>query len=57
MKEKAQEDSLRRLNRQTKDMIREAKEALGTRIDIDDDPGVEDEGYGEGTELMGESKW
>ncbi len=57
MKEKAQEDSLRRLNQQAKDMIREAREALGTRIDIDDDPGIEDEGYGEGTEMMGESKW
>jgi hypothetical protein len=56
-KEKAQQDSIERLNQQAKDMIREAREALGTRIDIEDEAGMEDEGYGEGTELMGESKW
>ena len=27
------------------------------RIDIEDEVEMEDEGYGEGTELMGESKW
>jgi hypothetical protein len=56
-KERAQQNSIERLSQQTKDMIREAKEALGTRIDIEDDAEVEDEGYGEGTELMSESKW
>jgi hypothetical protein len=56
-KERAHQDSIERLNQQTKDMIREAREALGTRIDIEDEAEMEDEGYGEGTELMGESKW
>jgi hypothetical protein len=56
-KERAQQDSIERLAQQTKDMIREAREALGTRINIEDEAGMEDEGYGEGTELMSESKW
>jgi hypothetical protein len=56
-KERAQQDSIERLSRQTKDLIREAREALGTRIDIEDEAEIEDEGYGEGTELMSESKW
>jgi hypothetical protein len=56
-KEKAQQDSIERLSQQTKDMIREAREALGTRIDIEDEAEMVDEGYGEGTELMSESKW
>jgi hypothetical protein len=56
-KERANQDSIERLNQQAKDMIREAREALGTRIDIEDEVEIEDEGYGEGTELMGESKW
>lgn len=56
-KERAHEDSIQRLNQQTKDLIREAREALGTRIDIDDEGQLEDEGYGEGTESMRESKW
>ena len=56
-KERANQDSIERLNQQTRDMIREAREALGTRIDIEDEVEMEDEGYGEGTELMGESKW
>ena len=56
-KERVQQDSIERLSQQTKDMIREAREALGTRIDIEDEAEMEDEGYGEGTELMSESKW
>jgi hypothetical protein len=56
-KERAQQDSIERLAQQTKDMIREAREALGTRINIEDEAEMEDEGYGEGTELMSESKW
>ena len=56
-KERSQQDSIERLSQQTKDMIREAREALGTRIDIEDGAEMEDEGYGEGTELMSESKW
>jgi hypothetical protein len=56
-KERAQQDSIDRLSQQTKDMIREAREALGTRIDVEDEAEMEDEGYGEGTELMSGSKW
>ena len=56
-KERSQKDSIERLSQQTKDMIREAREALGTRIDIEDEAEMEDEGYGEGTELMSGSKW
>lgn len=47
---------MQRLNKQLQDMIKEGKEALGTRIEIEDDPD-EDEGYGEGTEVMRASKW
>jgi hypothetical protein len=56
-KERAQQDSIDRLSKQAKDMIREAREALGTQIDVEDEAEMEDEGYGEGTELMSESKW
>ena len=56
-KERSQQDSIDRLSQQTKDMIREAREALGTRIDIEDEAEMEDEGYGEGTELISGSKW
>ena len=55
--DKAQANSISRLNQQTQDLIREATAALGTRIDIEDEGEMEDEGYGEGTEWMGESKW
>ena len=55
--DKAQAQSISRLNQQAQDMIREATAALGTRIDIEDEGEMEDEGYGEGTEWMGESKW
>jgi hypothetical protein len=55
-KERKEDENIQRLNKQLQDMIREGKEALGTRIEVEDDPD-EDEGYGEGTEMMGASKW
>ncbi len=33
--EREQDESLRRLDRQLKDLIREGKEALGTKIEVD----------------------
>ena len=55
-KERKEDENLQRVNRRLQDMIKEAKEALGTRIEVGDDQN-EDEGYGEGTEMMGASKW
>lgn len=55
-KERKEDENIQRLNKQLQDMIKEGKEALGTRIEVEDDPD-EDEGYGEGTEMMGASKW
>jgi hypothetical protein len=55
-KERKEDESIQRLNKQLQDMIKEGKEALGTTIEIEDDPN-EDEGYGEGTEVMAVSKW
>jgi hypothetical protein len=55
-KERKEEESMQRLNKQLQDMIKEGKEALGTRIEVEDET-EEDEGYGEGTEIMGASKW
>lgn len=55
-KERQEDENMQRLNKQLQDMIKEGKEALGTRIEIEDDPD-EDEGYGEGTEVMRASKW
>lgn len=42
-----QDDSMRRLNQQLQDMIREGQQALGSKVEIIDD--AEDEGYAEGT--------
>ena len=42
-----QDDSMRRLNQQMQDMIREAQQALGSKVEVIDD--AEDEGYAEGT--------
>ena len=42
-----QDDSMRRLNQQMQDMIREAQQALGSKVEVIDD--TEDEGYAEGT--------
>jgi hypothetical protein len=55
-KERKEDESIQRLNKQLQDMIKEGKEALGTTVEIEDDPD-EDEGYGEGTEVMAASKW
>lgn len=55
-KERKEDESIQRLNRQLQDMIKEGKEALETRIEIEDDTD-NDEGYGEGTEVMEASKW
>ena len=38
--EREQDESLRRLDRQLKDLIREGKEALGTKVEVE----VEDDG-------------
>ena len=51
LKAKKEEESIRRLNKQLRDMIREGKEALNTRVDVEDDATEgdhEDEGYVEG---------
>ena len=51
-KERKEDENIRRLNQQLKDMIREGREALATRIDIEDESETEpeDEGYVEGDE-------
>ena len=58
------DQSMKRLNRRLKDMIREGKEALGTRVEVEMEVEMEvgegmdgcvDEGYAEG-ELFG-GKW
>lgn len=44
-----EEANLRRLNQQLKAMIREGRQALGTRVEIEDDVDeLTDEGYAEG---------
>lgn len=44
-----EEANLRRFNQQLKAMIREGKQALGTRVEIEDDVDeLTDEGYAEG---------
>ena len=55
-KERQEDESIDRLNRQLQDMIKEGKEALATTFEIGDDFD-EDEGYGEGSEDMVTSKW
>jgi len=56
-KEQREDESIRRLNQQMRDMIREAQQALGSKVevdidvDIDEDELDEDEGYEEGTAL------
>lgn len=48
-RELEEEANLRRFNRQLKAMIREGKQALGTRVEIEDDVDeLTDEGYAEG---------
>ncbi len=55
-KERKEDESIQRLNKQLQDMIKEGKEALGTKFEVEDDPD-EDEGQGEGNETMAASKW
>ena len=43
-----QDDSMRRMNQQMQDMIKEAQQALGSKVEVIDD--VEDEGYEEGNQ-------
>jgi hypothetical protein len=43
-----QDDSMKRMNQQMQDMIKEAQQALGAKIEVVDDE--EDEGYAEGTQ-------
>lgn len=43
-----QDDSMRRMNQQMQDMIKEAQQALGSKVEVIDD--VEDEGYAEGNQ-------
>lgn len=43
-----QDDSMRRMNQQMQDMIKEAQQALGAKVDVVDDTD-EDEGFAEGT--------
>lgn len=54
-KERKEDESIQRLNKQLQDMIKEGKEALGTTIEIEDDED-EDEGYGEGMDYLGTTK-
>lgn len=54
--------SIKRLNRQLKAMIREGKEALGTRVEVEMEEtermeGLVDEGYAEGESSGGKSVW
>lgn len=52
--------SIKRLNRRLKAMIREGKEALGTRVEVEMEErmdGLVDEGYAEGDGLGGKPGW
>lgn len=46
-REKAEDENLRRLNAQLRDMIKQGKEALGSKVEIldDEDDGIVDEGF------------
>ena len=50
-----QDSSIQRLNQQMQDMIREAEQALGSKVEVFDE--VDDEGYEEGTEVSSNSGW
>jgi hypothetical protein len=43
--ERQADASIRRLNEQLKAMIKEGKQALGTKVEVLDDVEMEDEGY------------
>jgi len=50
-----QDNSIQRLNQQMQDMIREAEQALGSKVEVYDE--VDDEGYEEGSNLSNNSGW
>ena len=50
-----QDSSIQRLNLQMQDMIREAEQALGSKVEVYDE--VDDEGYEEGSEASNNSGW
>ena len=54
-KDHKQDQSIHRLNQQMQDMIKEAQQALGSKVEVTDD--VDDEGYGEGTDISVVSRW
>ncbi|KAL0257141.1 hypothetical protein SLS55_007951 [Diplodia seriata] len=56
--ERQRNTSMRKINDRLKDMIREGREALGTRVEIEDamDEDMEDEGFAEGC-FDGREKW
>lgn len=50
--------SMKRFNQQLKAMIKEGKEALGTKVEIDDEmDGMVDEGYAEGEGFSMKTEW
>lgn len=54
------DQSMRRLNARLKDMIREGREALGSRVEVEmGDGSCVDEGYaeGEGQDFVGKGRW
>ncbi len=58
--ERETDASMRKLNRQLKDMIREGREALGTRVEVQDgigDDDMEDEGFAEGRLDQSSAVW
>ena len=56
-KERREDESIQRLSKQLDDMIKEGKQALGTRIEVEDD--TEEDGFcNEGlTEIIATGKW
>ncbi|OJD28741.1 serine arginine repetitive matrix protein 1-like [Diplodia corticola] len=56
--ERQRNSSMRKINDRLKDMIREGREALGSRVEIEDamDEDMEDEGFAEGC-FDGREKW
>jgi hypothetical protein len=54
-KDQKQDESIWRLNQQMQDMIKEAQQALGSKVEVMDE--VDDEGYGEGLDTSVVSRW
>ena len=55
--EREADQSIRRLDAQLKAMIREGKEALGTKIEVEIDADEDDVGLGLGASGRGSRKW